>query len=295
MQFIKAHSAKWTVNRLCNAMQVTEAGYYKFLRIPDKSDKHEALLAQIYQIIRAEPENANYGVQRLYLALRNDYDYQGSQATIYRVCRKNNLLIHRQPSTRGLTKADAEAQKAENLLQQNFTADAPNQKWLTDITEIPCNDGKVYLAPILDCYDGAIVAFSMAEHMRAELCTDVFKQACRKEHAQGMIIHSDRGSQFSSSLFRTELHKRGAKQSMSGVGRCYDNARMESFFATLKKEKLYQMETRKMSKAEVRTEVYRYIQYYNLRRIYSTNGGWPPMKYRQQYYEQLAAANRLAS
>ena len=110
-----------------------------------------------------------------------------------------------------------------------------------------------------------------------------------------MIIHSDRGSQFSSSLFRRELNKHGAIQSMSGVGRSYDNARMESFFATLKKEKLYQMETRKMSKAEVRTEVYRYIQYYNLRRIYSTNGGWPPMKYRQQYYEQLAAANRLTS
>ena len=82
---------------------------------------------------------------------------------------------------------------------------------------------------------------------------------------------------------------------MSRVGRSYDNARMESFFATQKKEKLYQIDPRKMSKAEVRTEVYRYIQYYNLRRIYSTNGGWPPMKYRQQYYEQLATDNCLAS
>ena len=92
----------------------------------------------------------------------------GSQATIYRLCRKNNLLIHRQPSTRGVTKTDAEAQKAENLLQQDFTADAPNQKWLIDITEIPCNDGKLYLASILDCDDGAIVAFSMVGHMSAE-------------------------------------------------------------------------------------------------------------------------------
>lgn len=290
MQFIKEHSGKWTVKRQCKALQVTEAGYYKFLRVSDKPNKHEALLAQIYQIIQEEAENANYGVQRLYLALRNNYGYEGSQATIYRVCRENNLLIHRKTSTRGITKADAEAQKAENLLQQDFTADAPNQKWLTDITEIPCSDGKLYLAPILDCYDGAIVAFSMEEHMRAELCTEVFKQACRKENAQGMIIHSDRGSQFTSSLFRSELSKHGAIQSMSGVGRCYDNARIESFFATLKKEKLYQMDTRKMSKAEVRTEVYRYIHYYNLRRIYSTNDGWPPMQYRKQYYEQSAVA-----
>ena len=160
----------------------------------------------------------------------------GSQATIYRLCRKNNLLIHRQPSTRVLTITDAEAQKAENLLQQDFTADAPNQKWLTDITEIPCNDGKLYLAPILDCYDGAIVAFSMVGHMRAEWCTDVLKQACRKEKAQGMIIHSDRGSHFSSSLFRRELNKHGAIQSMSGVGRCYDNARMESFLRPKRKK-----------------------------------------------------------
>lgn len=291
MHFIKEYSSKWAVNRLCNALKVTEAGYYKFLRVPEKPDKHEALLAQIHHIIQEEPENANYGVQRLYLALRNNYGYEGSLATVYRVCRENNLLIHRKTSTRGITKADASAQKAENLLQQDFTAAAPNQKWLTDITEIPCNDGKLYLVPILDCYDGSIVAFDMAEHMKAELCTEVFKQACRKENAQGMIIHSDRGSQFTSSLFRAELSKHGAIQSMSGVGRCYDNARMESFFATLKKEKLYQMDTRKMSKASVRTAVYRYIHYYNLRRIYSTNDGWPPQQYRQQYYAQLATAN----
>ena len=90
------------------------------------------------------------------------------------------------------------AEKSENLIAQNFQADKPNEKWLTDITEIPCQDGKVYLAPVLDCYDGMIVAFSMADHMRASLCVDAFEQACRKERCRGMLLPSDRGSQYTS-------------------------------------------------------------------------------------------------
>ena len=111
-----------------------------------------------------------------------------------------------------------------------------------------------------------------------------------KESAHGMILHSDRGSQYTSSEFREALKRRGAIQSMSGTGRCYDNARMESFFATLKKEKLYKMKTAYYGIDEVRSIVHRYISYYNLRRIYSTNGGNPPERYRQAYYEMLNAA-----
>ena len=135
-----------------------------------------------------------------------------------------------------------------------------------------------------------IVAFSMADHMKASLCVNAFEQACRKERCRGMLLHSDRGSQYTSREYRAVLAKYGAVQSMSGVGRCYDNARMESFFATLKKEKLYQMNTRTMTRAEVKSVVYRYIHYYNLRRIYSTNDGWPPAVYRRMYFEQFEAA-----
>jgi transposase InsO family protein len=153
-----------------------------------------------------------------------------------------------------------------------------------DITEIPCKNGKLYLAPVLDCYDGSIRGFKMDTNMKAELCVEAFKLACRRDGARGMILHSDRGSQFTSSIFRNTLAQYEAIQSMSSVGRCYDNARMESFFATLKKEKLYQMETTKMTTAEVKTVIYRYIYYYNLRRIYSTNDGWPPITFRSMYY-----------
>ena len=104
----------------------------------------------------------------------------------------------------------------------------------------------------------------------------------------GAILHSDRGSQFTSQVFLTALRRHKLIQSMSGTGRCYDNARMESFFATLKKEKLYQIDTTRMSRDEVKSVVFRYIRYYNLRRISSVTGGLPPLVYRERYLRSEA-------
>lgn len=189
-----------------------------------------------------------------------------------------------------MTESDTDAQKADNLIARNFTADAPNRKWLTDITQIPCRDGKLYIAPVLECYNGEIVGLAMDDNMKKELCIKAFESACRSQSAGGMILHSDRGSQFTIAAFRAALARHGAIQSMSGTGRCYDNARMESFFATLKKEKLYKIQTEQMPMAQVKSIVFRYIMtYYNRIRIYSGNlGGLPPAMYRQ-------AAKRLAA
>ena len=204
---------------------------------------------------------------------------------------KENGLMHkakRRPN--GITREDAAAQKAENIIDRDFTADAPNEKWLTDITEVPCRDGKLYVAPILDCCDGEIVGLAMDDNMRAELCVRAFEAACRHTQARSMILHSDRGSQFTSAAFRAALARHGAIQSMSGTGRCYDNARMESFFATLKKEKLYRINTRALSMEQVKTIIFRYIMvYYNRQRIHTANpGGWPPVVYRQTLCQRAA-------
>ena len=123
----------------------------------------------------------------------------------------------------------------------------------------------------------------MDDNMKKELCIRAFESACRVHGACGMILHSDRASQFTSSDFRKTLAQYGTIQSMSGTGRCYDNARMESFFATLKKEKLYQIQTEKMPMAQVKSIVFRYIMaYYNRERINTSNpGGLAPTMYRQ--------------
>ena len=153
------------------------------------------LLAMILKIRAEYQENENYGIGRILLELQQKYEYIGSLRTIYRVCKENDLLIKRKRNPNGITKADKEAQKSENIIKQDFTAEAPNKKWLSDITEVACADGKLYVSAVLDCYDGAIVGLSMDDNMRKELCISSFESACKRYNARGMIFHSDRGSQ----------------------------------------------------------------------------------------------------
>jgi transposase InsO family protein len=274
---------------LCKTLDVSESGYYRSLQKSPYSVQRELLLVKIRGILSQFPDNRNYGAKRVHLALLQQEE-QVSYSTVYRVMKENGLLQKKKHYPNGITREDAAAQKAENLIGQDFTADAQNEKWLTDITEVPCADGKLYIAPVLDCCNGEIVGLAMDDNMRAELCVRAFESACQYSNARSMILHSDRGSQFTSAAFRASLDRYGAIQSMSGTGRCYDNARMESFFATLKKEKLYQINTRMLPMAQVKTIIFRYIMvYYNRQRIYTANpDGWPPVIYRQACLQAAA-------
>ncbi|MGL4484208.1 MAG: IS3 family transposase, partial [Anaerovoracaceae bacterium] len=244
----------------------------------------QLLLVKIREIIAEYPDNDNYGVKRIRLALAQK-GIKRSHSTVHRAMKAGKLLKKKKWRPQGLTKADATAQKAANLIAGDFSASSPNEKWLTDITEVACKDGKLYIAPIMDCYDGIILGLAMEDNMRKELCIEALEQACRYSRIAGVLVHSDRGSQYSSELFRETLTKHKAVQSMSGAGRCYDNARMESFFATLKKEKLYRIKTEQLTMEEVKTITFRYIMvYYNRQRICTTNiEGWPPETYRKMY------------
>jgi transposase InsO family protein len=241
----------------------------------------------IQKVLAEDSENkANYGARRVYLRLTQpEYGYTGSYSTVYRVMKANGLLQKRKRKPNGLTKEDYAAQKSENLLNQDFSALEPDSKWLSDISEVPTANGKLYLAPVLDCFDGLIVGLAMADNMRKELCIEAFEQACQRRDAYEMIFHSDRGSQFTSKNFREALAARRAVQSMSGTGRCYDNARMESFFATLKKEKLYKIRTELLPMSTVKSIIFRWVfMYYNRIRVYTTNdGGYPPEIKRQMH------------
>ena len=244
----------------------------------------------ILEVLAENPKNkSNYGARRVFLRLKQpEYDYKGSYSTVYRVMKANSLLQKKKRTPNGLTKEDYTAQKSENLINQDFTAAEPNTKWLSEITEIPTADGKLYIAPVLDCFDGQIVGLAMADNMRKELCISAFEQACLLHNAKGMIFHSDRGSQFTSQDFRKSLKSRNAIQSMSGTGRCYDNARMESFIAKLKKEKLYKIKTELLPIETVKSIVFRWVfQYYNHKRVYTANaGGYPPAVMRQMHEKE---------
>lgn len=193
-------------------------------------------------------------------------------------------LLHQARRPHGITKASAEIQEQENLIKRDFSAETPYTKLLTDITEVPCSDGKLYVSPIMDCCTGEILSLEMRDNMKKELCIDTVKALCRQYKLSGpVILHSDRGSQYTSDAFREELQKHGITQSLSGAGHCFDNARMESFFATLKKEKLYRIPVYRMTRNEVRTIIFRYVfAYYNTVRIYTgSRFGLSPVKYRE--------------
>lgn len=267
---------------MCEVLNVNESGYYKWIARSKKPKKSDLLLVEIQNIIDEYPENKNYGVDRIVTALKQK-GIEKSRSTVYRIMKKAGLL-HKRRKPRGITKASKEEQKEENIIHQDFTSDTFLGKVLTDITEIPCLDGKLYVSAALDCYSGQIVALQIRNNMKKELCMDTVKQLkYQYGNLRGIIYHSDRGTQYTSYAFKSLLKSYGMVQSLSSAGKCYDNARMESFFATLKKELIYQNPTYMMKRSKVKKMVTRYIYfYYNTRRVNSFNpGGWPPVTYRK--------------
>ena len=263
---------------------VTESGYYKWLKRRGQKTKKELLLVEIQKIFDEHEDNDNYGVDRIKRALKQK-GIERSRSTVYRRMKEGGYL-HRKRVPHGITKASLEEQRAENLIKRDFHAEKPIAKLLSDVSEIQCGDGKLYISPILDCYNGEIVALEVRDNMKKELCIDTVKQLKYKYgDLRNVILHTDRGCQYTSNEFRSLLRDYGMRQSLSGTGKCYDNARMESFFATLKKEKLYKLPTYRMSKEEVTSVIYRYIfAYYNTIRVNSFNPqGLPPIKMRNNF------------
>ena len=276
---------------MCCVLNVSEAGYYKYIKNLDKPDKDTVLSAAIMEIIGEVSFTDNYGVPRMKIALFNKGLKVGTRR-LTRLMRELNLIHERKRRPKGLTKATTEVQEQENLIKQDFTADKPFTKLLTDISQIQCADGKLYISPILDCFGGEILALQMRNNMKKELCIDTIEAAARRYPIRGAILHSDRGSQYTSDEFRKTLKSNGVTQSLSGVDHCYDNARMESFFATLKKELLYRIPTHTMRRSKVETIIFRYVfTYYNTIRINTSNpGGLPPAAYRIMQPEEALAA-----
>ena len=269
---------------MCSSLSVNERGYYKWVNNGERPKKWQSLLAEIHRILDENPDNDNYGADRMLIAL-TQRGIITSLSSVRRAMRKGNLLKPNRRSPDGLTKADKKAMRPQNLLKRNFTAKAPNEKWLTDISQVQCSDGKLYIAPVFDCFGGEIISLAMDTNMKKELCISAVEAAFKlRNPCSGVLVHSDAGSQYTSDAYKLMLGKHHAVQSMSDVGKCYDNARMESFFATLKKEKLYRINTAKMTVEQVKKIIFRYVMiYYNRKRISTVNpGGWPPTVFREK-------------
>ena len=269
---------------MCRVLKISESGYYRWLKNRSKPTSRQLLSVKIKEILDEHPDNDNYGVRRMNTALEQT-GIHVSQRTVYRTMSEMGL-IHRKRRPHGITKATTEIQERENLIKRDFKAEKPLRKLLSDITEIQCYDGKLYLSAVFDCYNGEILSIAMDNNMKKELCIKTVKELelqYGKKKLSGAIFHSDRGSQYTSEAFKKALKEAGLIQSLSGAGHCFDNARMESFFATLKKEKIYRISAYKLTRDQVKSIIFRYIfVYYNRIRISSVNpGGLSPVAYRE--------------
>ena len=301
MKFIalktKDGSSKGNITFFCRVLYVSRQGYYQYLVMKDRPWKYQPLADAMKDILTEDICNDTYGRTRMYQALTmkqlKNVDIP-SERTVYRVMEEIGISHHPRRKPNGITKADREARKSEDLLKRDFQAEERLTKCVTDMTEIKGCDGKLYVSAIFDCFDSSVIGLAMDTNMKASLCKETLENAAKAYPSiRGVIIHSDRGSQYTSQLYREAIQKYGIQQSMNSAGgRCHDNARCESMWARMKTELLYdRYDTEKMTTDELKTIIWRYFtSYWNNRRICSTNRGLPPMIKRQQYYASLKEA-----
>ena len=281
----------------CRMLHVSRQGFYKYLSVKDHPWKYQALADTMLEIHAEDVCNDTYGRVRMFQALtlkQPDGIPIPSERTVYRVMEKIGLSHRPKRNPKGITKADREARKSDDLLKRNFTSEKPLEKCVTDITEIKAKDGKLYVSAIFDCFDSAVLGLAMETTMKATLCQRTVENAfIAYPEIRGAVLHSDRGTQYTSELYRSTLRKYEITQSMNSAGgRCHDNARCESMWARLKTELLYdRYNSEKLTISELKSLIWRYfISYWNNRRICTTNGGLPPMIKRQRYYDSLRIA-----
>lgn len=283
------HRGNVSIAMCCATLGVRREGYYAWKKRPRQRELRDAEMVSALKEIREK--HPCYGVGSMIDELPEDKKVSYGKG--YVLCRDNGLLQKRRKPN-SLTKQDRTKRTSDDLIKRDFKATVPGSKLLTDITEIKgCKDGKLYLCGVLDCFDGALVGLSMDTNMRAPLCTSaVLGAISRYGKAEGAVIHSDRGSQFTSNLFKETMLAKGIRQSMGKTGCCYDNARMESFFATLKKELIYRLPLYKMTRAEAKHRIFEWIEsYYNrMRRHTSNEHNMPPLVKRQRYFSGVVAA-----
>ena len=258
-----------SVEAMCEALDVSASGYYAW-REREVSPHQQADVRLGDEIERVFIESRRtYGSHRVWLGLREG-GIRTSRKRVERLMRQRGLRSVRARQRRfGLTKAGQSAYFAPNLLQQDFAATTVNKKWVTDTTYIPTREGWLYLVSVMDLFSRQVVGWAMGEHHDAHLATSALDMAIRRARpAAGLILHSDRGSEFANAKFHCRAAEAKIRLSMSSTGNCYDNAVAESFFATVKLEAI--PEGIFASRQQARMALFDYIEvFYNRQRLHS--------------------------
>lgn len=278
-RFIEGHQEAWPVRVMCQTLEVSPAGYYAWLsRPPSFQQQRRAALLVLIQGIHAEVKQ-RYGSPRVHAALAAQGE-ACSVNTVAKLMRDNDI---RAKSARRFrcrtTDSNHPLPVADNLLGREFEPEGPNESWVADITYVPTREGWLYLAIVEDLYSRKVVGWSMAATMESRLVVDALELAVKRRLPdEGLVAHSDRGSQYASDHYQRLLGKHGITCSMSGVAQCWDNAPAESFFASLKKELTHHEDYQ--TRQEARASIFEYIEvFYNNERLHSSLGYVTPAAY----------------
>lgn len=272
---------------MCSCLGIARSGYYDWRdREPsDRTKQNESLSKEIATVF--DDSRGNYGSPRVHAELVE----RGHKVNIKRIARlmaKMGLFGRRRPKFQKTTNSDHDRPTAPNVLARKFEAAEPDQAWVADITYVWTMQGWMYLAVIIDLFSRRVVGWSMAEHMRTELVLDALHAALgsRMPSEQGLVFHSDRGSQYAADAYRDALVSAGITCSMSRRGNCWDNAVAESFFSTLKTELVHKVifTTREAAK----TTIAEWIEvFYNGKRRHSSIGYLAPAEFERRFYNIL--------
>jgi putative transposase len=281
------HTA-FTVSRMCQLLEVSRSGYYEWLSRPPRPPADTAQEVQDNIQRYFAQGRGTYGTRRIKHLLTQD-GLRVSRRRIGRVLAQAGLRCKTQRKFKAPRSAEQAQTIAPNQLNREFTVQVPDTIYVGDITYLPTGEGWLYLAVVLDLCSRAVVGWSMAHHMRAELVNQALAMAIyQRQPAAGLIMHTDRGSQYGADSYQQLLTQHGIQPSMSRKGNCWDNAVAESFFHTLKTELVYLEDFDTHEYAQ--TAVFEYIEvFYNRQRCHSANGYLAPLAYEQalKTYESL--------
>jgi putative transposase len=283
---VRANQAVYPVATMCRLLGVSPSGYYAWrTRGPSRRAQANArLVARIRQIHRASREN--YGSPNIHAELA-DEGWRVNRKRVARLMRLHGIVGVTRRRRVWTTRRDRDARPAPDLVERAFTATAPNQLWVADITYIPTWAGFLYLAVVVDVFSRRIVGWAMEPHLRTALVLQALNMALGQRRPTAVIHHSDQGCQYTSLQFGRRCREVGVRPSMGSVGDCYDNALCESFFASLECELL--QKRRFKTHVEAKMAIFDYIEaWYNPRRRHSSLGRMSPMTFERRYQAQVA-------
>ena len=266
---------------MCDVLEVSRSGYYAWRRRPQSArSRRQRDLVEQMRVIHGEKHKRCYGSPRMHQELKARGE-SVCENTVAGLMKEGGLRASTARKFRHTTDSAHTHPVAENVLARDFTATRPNEKWAADITYLWTDEGWLYLAAVEDLYSRKVVGWSLGERLTSDLVTGALRMAIgRQLPSEELIAHSDRGGQYAGASYQGLLKSQGITCSMSRKGNCWDNAPMESFFATLKKELIHQ--ERYATRAEARRSVFEYIEvFYNRKRRHSALGYVSPQQFEE--------------